>query len=512
MIVAMADLRTAVHRLSALVLAGLVAACAVPRSEVAEDLEFRINSAHRVFAIGYRVVADHYIEPVSAESLAMEGLRGLGALDPALTVNREGDTVVLSSAGVGLARHAAPEADDSHAWAALTARMSVSSRAVSPAVAEAGAERLYEAVFDGALANLDTFSRYAGAEEARRDRARRDGYGGIGLSLKFVGGTALVTRLVAGGPAALAGIRAGDRITHVAGAPVGELNTKAVAGRLRGKPGSKVLLVVERLGRADPWSVRLERTHIVPDTVERRRVGDVLYIAVKGFNQDTAGNVAAALYAEIENGNPQPAGLVLDLRGNPGGLLKQAVEVADLFLGTGRIVATRSRHPDSLQIYDAGGRDLTEGLPLVVMVDGRSASAAEIVAAALQDQGRAIVVGTSSFGKGTVQTVVPLPNDGEITLTWSRLVPPSGYVLHGRGVRPAVCTSGMTGDEAEVIRRLVASTPAAAGLGRDAECPAESRSAELDRGIAVRIAGDGALYARMLGRAPSVAAATPHSP
>jgi len=171
MIVAMAELRTVLHRLSVLVLVGLVAACALPRSEVADDPEFRVTTAHRVFAIGYRVVADRYIDPVTAESLAMEGLRGLGALDPALTVNREGDTVVLSSAGVGLARHAAPEADDSHAWAALTARMSVSSRAVSPAVAEVGAERLYEAVFDGALANLDTFSHYAGAEEARRDRA-----------------------------------------------------------------------------------------------------------------------------------------------------------------------------------------------------------------------------------------------------------------------------------------------------------------------------------------------------
>jgi len=508
MIVAMAEHRPAVHRLSALVFAGLVAACAVPRSDVADDTEFRVNSAHRVFAIGYRVVADRYIEPVTAESLAMDGLRGLGALDPALTVNRDGDTVVLSSAGVGLARHAAPEADDSHAWAALTARMSVSSRAVSLAVAEAGAERLYEGVFDGALANLDTFSRYAGAEEARRDRARRDGYGGIGLSLKFVGGTALVTRLIAEGPAALAGIKAGDRITHVDGAPVSGLDTEAVAGRLRGKPGTQVLLVVERLGRADPWSVRLERSHIVPDTVERRRFGDVLYIAVKGFNQDTAGNVAAALHAEIDNGPSPPTGLVLDMRGNPGGLLKQAVEVADLFLDSGRIVATRGRHPDSLQVYDAGGRDLTDGLPLVVMVDGRSASAAEIVAAALQDRGRAIVVGTSSFGKGTVQTVVPLPNDGEITLTWSRLVPPSGYVLHGRGVLPAVCTSGITADDPGAIGQLFAAGTSAG----TSDCPAENRGTELDRDVAVRIAGDGALHARMLGRAPSVAAAPTRNP
>jgi len=500
------------RRFLALALAGLVAACAAPRTEVVDDDAFRVNAAHRVFATGYRVVADRYIEPIAAETLAMEGLRGLGALDPALIVHRDGDAVVLSAASVGLARHAAPEADDSHAWAALTARMSMSGRAVSPAVAEAGAERLYEAVFDGALANLDAFSRYAGAEEARRDRARRDGYGGVGLSLKFVGGSALVTRLIANGPAALAGIRAGDRITHVDGVPVSELNKRAVGERLRGKPGTRVLVVVERLGRAEPWSVRLERLHIVPDMVERRRIGDVLYIVVKGFNQDTAGNVAAALRAEIDNGTSLPTGMVLDLRGNPGGLLKQAVEVADLFLDHGRIVATRGRHPDSMQVYDAGGRDLTDGLPLVVLLDGRSASAAEIVAAALQDLGRAIVVGTSSFGKGTVQTVVPLPNDGEITLTWSRLVPPSGYVLHGRGVLPAVCTSGVAVDDAGAIGRLLAGDPPQTDRAKDTACPPENRGAALDRDLAVRIVGDGALYARMLGRAPSVAAAPVRSP
>ena len=145
---------------------------------------------------------------------------------------------------------------------------------------------------------------------------------------------------------------------------------------------------------------------------------------------------------------------MLDLRGNPGGLLKQSIKVADLLLTQGKIISTRGRHADSIHNYEAGGHDLAFGLPVLVLVDGKSASAAEIVAAALQDRDRAVVIGTSSFGKGSVQTVIRLPNDGEITLTWSKLVAPSGYLLHGLGVRPAICTSG--GVQESVVLIIVA--------------------------------------------------------
>ena len=183
-----------------------------------------------------------------------------------------------------------------------------------------------------------------------------------------------------------------------------------------------------------------------------------------------------------------PKGLVLDLRGNPGGLLKQSIEVADLFLTQGQIVRTHGRHPDSEQRYEAGGEDIAHGLPLVVLVDGKSASAAEIIAAALQDHGRAVVIGTSSFGKGTVQTVIRLPNDGEITLTWSRLVTPSGYVLHGLGVMPDIFTSGAAGN----VRKEK--------QGRDlrAACPAERRRKALEIEVARRLLSDRALYGRAL--------------
>ena len=193
-----------------------------------------------------------------------------------------------------------------------------------------------------------------------------------------------------------------------------------------------------------------------------RTEGGVVILKVRSFNQDTARSLGAKLEEHHARLGKGLRGLILDLRGNPGGLLKQSVKVADLFLAQGRIVSTRGRHPNSVQYYDAGGRDLMQGLPIVVLVDGKSASAAEIVAAALQDRGRGVVIGTTSFGKGTVQTVIRLPNDGEITLTWSRIMAPSGYRLHGLGVRPTICTSGADAADPGLIAQAVAAKAKAA--------------------------------------------------
>ncbi|MBV5324033.1 MAG: S41 family peptidase, partial [Rhodospirillaceae bacterium] len=147
-------------------------------------------------------------------------------------------------------------------------------------------------------------------------------------------------------------------------------------------------------------------------------------------------------------------GVILDLRGNPGGLLDKAVTVVDLFVAQGPILTTKGRHPEATNAFDAHPGDMGEDLAVVVLVDGRSASAAEIVASSLQDSGRAVVIGTNSYGKGTVQTVISLPNDGEITLTWSRFHTPSGYALHGLGVLPALCTSAPGATPASIMDGL----------------------------------------------------------
>jgi len=502
----------------------LAAACApvhppAPAAAVSPSLAQQVQQVPErpeaeIFAAGYATITEKYIEAVPAATLAMEGMRGLGAIDPALTVRRSEDVVVLAASERTIARFPAPADDDVEGWAALTAKVSAAGRQTSKELRTASDEKLYEAVFDGVLSSLDIFSRYVGAEEARRNREKRDGFDGIGIRVRMEAGAARVTWVLADTPAAQAGLRKGDRITHVDGVSVRDFKRHEVVRRLRGPSHSSVALTVRREGVDGPLAFEMERRHIVLPTVTERRDHGIVFLTVTSFNQRTASSVAAKLTKALSVPGDRPKGLVLDMRGNPGGLLKQSIEVADLFLTQGQIVRTHGRHPDSEQRYEADGEDMAHGLPLVVLVDGKSASAAEIIAAALQDHGRAVVIGTTSFGKGTVQTVIRLPNDGEITLTWSRLVAPSGYVLHGLGVMPDICTSGAAGNVRKLIAAVfgrkakIAAARArwqTAGLGEEkqrrdlrATCPAERRRKALEIEVARRLLSDRALYGRAL--------------
>src|SRR5207249_8814882 len=205
----------------------------------------------------------------------------------------------------------------------------------------------------------------------------------------------------------------------------------------------------------------------VPETVTYRREGDVAYIRIYSFNLETSDS----LRREISNAQTELGkklrGYVLDLRGNPGGLLDQAVAVSDLFLNSGRIVSTHGRNPDSHQYFEATPGDAIDGLPMAVLINGNSASASEIVAAALQDNDRAVVIGSNSYGKGTVQELRRLPNDGELTLTWARFHAPSGYTLHHVGVLPSICTNKDDEDATQLLAEL--------GAGKLPPLPVEQR-------------------------------------
>lgn len=483
------------------------------------DDELRARAAE-MFAAGFGGVADKYIEPVAVDEIALDGMRGLAAIDPSLTVIREDGGVVLLASGREVARLAAAKDDDVAGWAKVAADVSLKARDASAELRSANIETLYEAVFDGVLSRLDIFSRYAGAVEARRNRAKREGFGGIGIRYRLDGGRPLIKEVLPNTPAAEAGIEPGDRIVAVDGTDLQGLGRREISKLLRGPIHSVVALAIERPGRAAPFTLALERGHIFSVTVTSSVEGGVLYLKVSGFNQDTSRALAEAIdKGRAQLGNTMQ-GVILDLRGNPGGLLKQSVKVADLLLTQGQIVSTRGRHADSIHYYEAGGRDLAFGMPVIVLVDGKSASAAEIVAAALQDRDRAVIVGTASFGKGSVQTVIRLPNDGEITLTWSRLYAPSGYLLHGLGVLPAICTSGVTDDARTVIRTRLADRAKTAealsawrlssafdetkrGKLRDT-CPSQRRRATLEIEMARQLIADKALYADAL----NVSAAT----
>jgi carboxyl-terminal processing protease len=506
-----------------------IGACAgTGETTKAIDREFSRSRAVEVFAAGFSGVADKYIDTIPVEDLAFDGMRGLGSIDPGLTVKRVDNDVALFASGREAARIPAPAAGDVGGWAKAAVDISVAARDASGDLKAADGEAIYEAVFDGVLSRLDIFSRYAGAEEARRNRAKRDGFGGIGVRYKFEEGLPVIAEVLADSPAEGAGIQPGDRITRVDGVSIKGMDKRLISEKLRGPIHTLVEVTIERPGVPQPISVSMARGHIFNVTVTETHKDGIIYLRIRSFNQDTSRALATALDNGRAAVGDRLKGLILDLRGNPGGLLKQSVKVADLLLTQGQIVSTRGRHADSIHNYEAGGRDLAGGLPVIVLVDGKSASAAEIVAAALQDRERAVVVGTASFGKGSVQTVIRLPNDGEITLTWSRLYAPSGYMLHGLGVLPAICTSGAPATvpekaadgAADLLKRVMANRASGektlsawrvSGAFDDAKrnrlreaCPSQRRPDDLEVEVARRLLENKALYVEALGMAAAV--------
>lgn len=488
----------------------------MPAATAATADAFPRAEAERVLSFGYDVITERYLESVTPRHLALEGLRGLGSIDPGLAIEAADGSIRLSNAGGLVSVHAAPADDDADAWADLSVDLILAARAASPRLHDATSEDVYQAVFDAVLANLDKFSRYAGRKEAADHRASRNGFGGVGIRYTIENGRLMVQDVLRETPAELAGLRSGDQILRIDDVSVASLDgtRDAVRERLRGPMNSLLRLSVERAGR--PLEISLRRGLVVPQTVTLDGLdAGIATIRIASFNQRTARGVAEAVDDAKRKLGRDFRGILLDLRGNPGGLLDQAVAIADLFMTRGRIVFTKGRHPEAMQNYTARGDDIADGLPIVVMVDGRSASAAEILSAALQDSGRAVVVGSASFGKGTVQTVIRLPNDGEMTLTWSRFHSPTGYALHGLGVLPTVCItdSAETADTAlnQMLGRggpiaaqlaLWRSTPLEDEQGRNdlrALCPpASQRDWQVDDDVGRRLLGDHGLYARAL--------------
>lgn len=497
--------------------------CAGPSVPSQTADTFPIHAAAETFAAGYSNIASKYIDSVPIRELAMEGMRGLGVLDPALTVREAEGQIILAAGDGDVAHFMAPVDDNPGAWAAITVEVSRAARGISSDLRNASVEQIYEAVFDGALSRLDPYSRYAGREEAGKNRANRDGFDGIGIRFKLADGQVSVTEVMEETPAEAAGLAIGDRITHVDGSPTADMSLQDVTERLRGPLETSVGVTVARDGAQAPLTFTMTRVHIVPTSVTAAFEDGLLTLTVHRFNRATADVAGRKIEAARRLHGNALAGIILDLRDNPGGLLKQAIRLADLFLAQGEILKTQGRHPDSMQYYEAEDGDVTSGLPLAVIVDGRSASAAEIAAAALQDRGRAVVIGTTSFGKGTVQTVVRLPNDGEFTLTWSRFVMPSGYLLHELGVHPTVCTSGTSTVGADPVKPIMAAREEAAGIlvawrkvgftddakrqELRATCPAERRAEAGDLDVARRLLKDRALYMRVLELANPVATA-----
>jgi carboxyl-terminal processing protease len=298
---------------------------------------------------------------------------------------------------------------------------------------------LIEAAIEGMLTSLDPHSGYLNPKKYRDMQVQTKGeFGGLGIEVTMEDGLVKVVSPIDDTPAYRAGIQAGDVITHINNEPVLGMSLSEAVERMRGPVDTSIALTLRRPGEEEPIDVSMARAVITISPVRWRSEGDVGYVRVTTFNEQTEASVDDAIEDLREQIGAGMKGLVLDLRNNPGGLLEQAVGVADAFLDRGEIVSTRGRRSDSIQRFNARQGDLIDGTPMVVLINGGSASASEIVAGALQDHGRAIVMGTPSFGKGSVQTIMPLPGHGAIRLTTARYYTPAGTSIQAKGIVPDI--------------------------------------------------------------------------
>jgi carboxyl-terminal processing protease len=406
-----------------------------------------------VTATGLAFMAPRTLEAIPIPQMTIWGLRGLTTLDPRLTAElqrgdsqqgaqrdarlRGGNLRLLAPDRV-LLSGAAPPDGDARAWGEAAAELTRAAWNASEPVRRAGTASVIRSFFDELFNHMDAYSRYAGPDEAEADRARRVGRAGVGLQVAGRGTGFVVVGVVADSPGAQADIRPGDAILAVDGRSIRGLGLMALNALLAGPEGTAVTLTTRRGNRTQ--TLELARALVPPETVFAQRMAEMLVLRVSGFSRDTGARLAEELVHGLAGPRP-PRGVVIDLRGNRGGLLIQAVAAAEVVLAEGLVASTAGRDPAAAHEFRAAGRDLSDGLPVVVVVDGRSASAAEILAAALADQHRAVVIGSATLGKGLVQTVTPLPDGGELFVTWSRVLAPMGWPIQGLGVLPQVCTS-----------------------------------------------------------------------
>lgn len=299
-------------------------------------------------------------------------------------------------------------------------------------------KELIETAITGMLSSLDPHSSYMNAESFNDMQVQTRGeFGGLGIEVTMENGLVKVVSPIDDTPAHRAGLKPGDYITHLDGEAVMGLTLNDAVDRMRGKVGTDIILTVRRVNE-DAFEVTITRAIIKIESVRYRLEGDIGYLRITTFNEQADKGITKAMSKFVAEKDDNLKGIVLDLRNNPGGLLDQAISVSDAFLDKGEIVSTRSRNADDTQRFNARAGDLTNGLPIVVLINGGSASASEIVAGALQDHGRAIILGTQSFGKGSVQTIIPLSKHGAMRLTTARYYTPSGNSIQGTGITPDI--------------------------------------------------------------------------
>ncbi len=334
---------------------------------------------------------------------------------------------------------AAPKASSSSTYELLNLFGEVFDRVRSDYVEPVADDKLIESALNGMLTSLDPHSGYMNEKSFGDMKIQTKGeFGGLGIEVTMENGLVKVVSPIDDTPAAKAGIKPGDYVSEIDGTAVMGLTLQDAVDKMRGAVGTSVKLTVLREGAKEPLNITIKRDLIKIQSVRSRSEDDVAYLRITSFSEATSETMKAAFEKEKKAIGGKLKGVVLDLRNNPGGLLDQAVDVSDAFLDHGEIVSTRSRKPEESRRYSARKGDIANGLPIVVLINEGSASASEIVAGALKDHKRGVVMGTKSFGKGSVQTVIPIEDHGAIRLTTARYYTPSGVSIQAKGIVPDI--------------------------------------------------------------------------
>lgn len=354
-----------------------------------------------------------------------------------------------------------PLSDSSETYEMLNLFGDVFERVRKDYVEEVTDKQLIESAINGMLTALDPHSGYLNEQSFKEMQVQTRGeFGGLGIEVTMENGLVKVVSPIDDTPAFKAGVHAGDYISEINNEAVLGLSLSEAVEKMRGVVGSEIKLTILRENASEPLHLTMKRDLIRIKSIRSHPEDHIGYVRVTSFSEQTSENMIEAI-RKLRKDDPKMQGLVLDLRNNPGGLLDQAVSVSDAFLDHGEIVSTRERDPNNTKRYSATKGDVLDGLPIVVLINQGSASASEIVAGALQDQQRAIIMGVKSFGKGSVQTVIPLREHGAMRLTTSRYYTPSGHSIQAKGITPDI--------EVEQAKLSKLDEPALIGFRSEAE-------------------------------------------
>ena len=447
-------------------------------------------SSGTLFTAALANLEDKYVDPFDPKSKMIAGLRALENVDSSVEFRLSRQYLEISQEVAPPVKIPRPMGNGAANWADAGARLLNSARAEMPAFVGMPTWKLNQIVLDGITANLDRYSRYLPPHQARKSREKREGFGGIGIHIEKSGSRTVIGKVLPELPGEAADLRVEDEITHIDGDAIEGWSIYDVALKLRGPVDKPIDLVLRRPAVPRALKKTMRRKPVIPRSVSDILKDGILKLEINIFNEGTVRSIERILQAPRDTRTQQIRGVILDLRNNPGGLLQEAIETADLFLNKARIISTRGRHTESMQQFDAEPGEMLPETPMAVLINGRTASSAEIVALALRDNGRAVIIGSTSYGKGTVQTIIGMPDLGDLNITWARIHAPSEKILDGQGIVPSLCSSDVRWTEereipSKILKRLekYRSSPHFSAAGKTA-CPPNKERPVADVAIA----------------------------